>query len=46
MLRNTLVISLDINPVGGMLATGGGDNTARICTYNVSLPGRDLIVSM
>ncbi|KIM37228.1 hypothetical protein M413DRAFT_77348, partial [Hebeloma cylindrosporum] len=29
------VISLDVNPLGGMLATGGGDNTARICTYNV-----------
>jgi len=29
------VISLDINPLEGMLATGSGDNTARICTYSV-----------
>ncbi|KAF8961764.1 WD40-repeat-containing domain protein [Flammula alnicola] len=28
------VISLHINPLGGMLATGSGDNTARICTSN------------
>ena len=43
------MISLDINPVGGMLATGGGDNTARICTYNdfsLSVYCRDLIVPL
>lgn len=26
-----LVISLDLNPTGGMLATGSGDSLARIC---------------
>jgi len=26
-----LVISLDTNPLGGMIATGSGDNSARIC---------------
>ncbi|KAF8155497.1 WD40-repeat-containing domain protein [Crassisporium funariophilum] len=27
------VISLDINPLGGMMVTGSGDNTARICAF-------------
>ncbi|KAF8813119.1 WD40 repeat-like protein [Phlegmacium glaucopus] len=28
------VISLDTNPLGGMIATGSGDNTARIWTFS------------
>lgn len=28
-----VVISLDLNPMGGMLATGSGDNLARICMF-------------
>ena len=31
--KSLAVISLDINPLGGMLATGSGDNTARICEF-------------
>lgn len=37
------VISLDINPLGGMLATGSGDYTARICQSLVYLCVRLLI---
>jgi hypothetical protein len=27
------VISIDLNPTGNLLATGSGDNLARICAY-------------
>ncbi|KAH9478774.1 Transcriptional repressor rco-1 [Psilocybe cubensis] len=30
------VISLNMNPLGGMFATGSGDNTARIWTYSTT----------
>ncbi len=32
-----IVISLDLNPAGGMLATGSGDSLARICMSSFSL---------
>ena len=40
-----LVISLDLSPTGWMLATGSGDNLARICTRFMALFPEPLLIS-
>ena len=45
MLTMRLVISVDLSPTGGMLATGSGDWSARLCGVFLRLLLQCLLIS-